>query len=93
MNCASARRRATRACAGASKSELRADAATAWSLGDVGVEDAITYALRPSRQFRRQRIHAPNVCMCAKSAVFVYFKEDNLGEGVYLDIIILTNSS
>jgi hypothetical protein len=61
------------------------------------VEDAVTYALRPtrSRQFRRQleRIHAPNVCMCAKSAVFVYFKEDNLGEGVYLDIIILTNSS
>ena len=84
MNCASARRRATRACAGPSTSELRADAATAWSLG---VEDAVTYALR------RQRIHAPNVCMCAKSAVFVYFKEDNLGEGVYLDIIILTNSS
>jgi hypothetical protein len=51
------------------------------------VEDAGTYALR------RQRIHAPNVCVCAKSTVFVYFKEDNLGEGVYLDIIILTNSS
>ena len=85
MNCASARRRATRACAGPSTSELRADAATtAWSLG---VEDTVTYALR------RQRIHAPNVCMCAKSTVFVYFKEDNLGEGVYLDIIILTNSS
>ena len=31
--------------------------------------------------------------LCAKSTVFVYFKEDNLGEGVYLDIIILTNSS
>ena len=86
MNCASARRRATRACAGPSTSELRADAATAWSLG---VEDAGTYALR------RQRIHAPIVCasVCAKSTVFVYFKEDNLGEGVYLDIIILTNSS
>ena len=53
------------------------------------MEDAGTYALR------RQRIHwhAPNVCVCAKSTVFVYFKEDNLGEGVYLDIIILTNSS
>ena len=37
--------------------------------------------------------NAPNVCVCAKSTVFVYFKEDNLGEGVYLDIIILTNSS
>ena len=55
------------------------------------MEDAVTYALR--RQLRRQSIHAPNVCMFAKSAVFVYFKEDNLGEGVYLDIIILTNSS
>ena len=85
MNCASARRRATRACAGPSTSELHADAATALSLG---VEDAVTYALR------RQRIHAaPTVCTCAKSTVFVYFKEDNLGEGVYLDIIILTNSS
>ena len=52
------------------------------------MEDAVSYALR------RQRIHAaPNVCMYAKSTVFVYFKEDNLGEGVYLDIIILTNSS
>ena len=62
--------------------ELRADAAaTAWSLG------VDTFALR------RQCIHASNVCMCAKSTVVVYFKEDNLGESVYLDIIILTNSS
>ena len=33
MNCASARRRATRACAGPSTTPSRADAATAWSLG------------------------------------------------------------
>ena len=81
MNCASARRRATRASLGASTSEFRADAATAWSLG---VED--TQALR------RQRIQRP-MYVCVLSLLCSYFKEDNLGEGVYLDIIILTNSS
>ena len=31
--------------------------------------------------------------VCVLSLLCSYFKEDNLGEGVYLDIIILTNSS